>query len=57
MDLPVLSLQRFAKRILELLGVEGQAELQIEKLADGSIRISREENQQGSIKRLSCPEE
>jgi len=57
MDLPVLNLQRFAKRILELLGVEGEAELQIEKLADGSIRISREENQQGSIKRLSCPEE
>jgi len=41
MDLPTLDLQSFAKKILELLGVEGSAELELRKLADGSIRIIR----------------
>ncbi len=43
MDLKTLDLQGFAKRILELLGIDGgSVDIQIEKLADGSIRISRE---------------
>jgi len=43
MDPQVLDLQRFAKRILELLGVDGgTAELEVQKLRDGSVRIMKE---------------
>ena len=47
----ILDLQSFAKRILNLLGVgvQGDVELEIQKLQDGSVRIRKDEE---SRKRL-----
>lgn len=49
MDLPIVDLQGFAKRILELLGIDsnGTCDLELQKLADGSVRILKEDSSHG----------
>jgi len=42
MDLPTLDPKQLGKRVLELLGIEGSADVRLEKLRDGSIRIIKE---------------
>jgi len=39
----VFDVREFGKRVLELLGVNGPADLELQKLADGSVRILKED--------------
>jgi len=43
MDLPTLDPKQLGKRVLELLGVNGPADLELQKLRDGSVRIVKED--------------